>query len=236
MIEGVRYEVGAEAVVVQFRDALTVVSSALVGGGLTTARAIINLHVAKNWQPPPRGPTSGWEAALAEFAARRALPTPYVGLCTSAWTQHARVAFAEADGLRALSLVSVGLGNPIAAGTSRAGVAHPAGRGVGGSPAGPSTINTIVVVDARPSPAALVNLVITVTEVKTMALREAGLTCPDGQPASGTSTDAVVIAATNRGRCPSEFGGPISALGALVAHATHRALGDGVRAWMTLHP
>ncbi|MGH7334235.1 MAG: adenosylcobinamide amidohydrolase [Candidatus Rokuibacteriota bacterium] len=223
LIDGVQHEVSDEAVVVRFREALTVVSSALVGGGLATARAIINLHVSKNWQPPPRGATSGWEAALADFVARRALPAPYVGLCTSAWTQHAEVAFEEADDLRVLSLVSVGLGNPIAAGTSPVGAGH-----------APSTINTIVVVDARPSPAALVNLVVTVTEVKTAALREAGLRCPDGRPATGTSTDAVVIAATGRGR-PAEFGGPISNLGGLVAHATHRALGNGARAWMARH-
>ena len=219
-----QHEVSAEAVVVRFREALTVVSSALVGGGLGAARTIVNLHVPKDWQPPPRGTTSGWEAALADFVARRALPLPYVGLCTSAWTQHTEVAFEEADDLRVLTLVSVGLGNPIEAGTSVVVEAH-----------APSTINTIVVVDAIPSPAALVNLVITVTEVKTAALREAGLRCANGRLASGTSTDAVVIAATGRGRAV-EFGGPISSLGALVAHLTHRALGGGVRAWMARHP
>jgi adenosylcobinamide hydrolase len=224
MIEGVQHEVSAEAVVVRFREALPVVSSALVGGGLAAARTIVNLHVPKDWQPLPRGTISGWQAALADFVARHALPSPYVGLCTSAWTQHAEVACEEADDLRVLALVSVGLGNPIAAGTSVVAQAH-----------APSTINTIVVVDALPSPAALVNLVITVTEVKTAALREARLRCANGWLASGTSTDAVVIAATGRGR-RVEFGGPISSLGALVAHATHRALGDGIRAWMARHP
>jgi adenosylcobinamide hydrolase len=198
IIAGVEHEVSAEAIVVRFGEPLTVVSSALVGGGLARARAIVNLHVPKNWQPPPRGPTSGWEAALADFVARRALPSPYVGLCTSAWTEHAEVVLEEAEDLRVLALVSVGLGNPIAAGRSLA---------------------------------ALVNLVITVTEVKAAVLSEAGLRCPDDQPASGTSTDAVAIAATGCGR-PYEFGGPISALGGPVAHATRRALGNGVRAWM----
>jgi len=219
MIDGVEHAVSAEAVVVRFREAVTVVSSAIVGGGLATARAIVNLHVPKNWQPPPRAAASGWEAALDDFVARLGLPSPYVGLCTSAWTQHAEAAVEEVDGLRALTLVSVGLGNPIAAGRSIAGRAP-----------SPSTINTIVVVDAAPSPAALVNLVITVTEVKTAVLREVGLRCADGQPASGTSTDAVVIASTGRGR-PCDFGGPISELGAVVAHASARALGRGVRAW-----
>jgi adenosylcobinamide amidohydrolase len=96
------------------------------------------------------------------------------------------------------------------------------------------TINTIVVLDANPEPAALVNLALTVTEVKSLVLGEAGRQCADGRPASGTSTDAVVIAATGRGRAV-RFGGPISEAGWLVARVARRALGDGVRRWIEEH-
>ena len=105
--------------------------------------------------------------------------------------------------------------------------------GAGASPVArwsPSTINTIVVVDAAPEPAALVNAVITVTEVKALALRAAGLATADG-PASGTSTDAVVIAATGRGRA-GRFAGPVSELGWVIARAARQALTAGVRAWV----
>jgi adenosylcobinamide hydrolase len=222
-IDGVAYEVGAEAVVVRSCEPLTVLSSAVAGGGLTTARTIVNLHVAKNWQPAPRGAITGWTAALDDFVVCRALPMPYVGLCTSAWTEHAEVAFEADVGLGVLVLASVGLGNPIAAGFSRAAAG-----------AMPSTINTIVVVDALAPPVVLVNLVITVTEVKTAVLREAEVRCPEGPLASGTSTDAVVVACTGRGRT-ADFGGPISNLGALAARAAHRSLERGVRAWLERH-
>ena len=221
-MSGVRYEVSADAVVVQSEEPLTVLSSAIAGGGLTAARSIVNLRVAKNWHPGEHGAKSGWEAALDDFVARRALPTPYVGLATSAWTELTEVA-SEADGaIAALVLVSVGLSNAIASGLSSR------------APAVPSTINTIAIVDALASPAALVNLVITVTEVKTAVLRDAGLQCADGRPATGTSTDAVVIATTSRGPA-CEFGGPISHLGAMTARATRRALGRGVAAWLERH-
>ena len=95
-------------------------------------------------------------------------------------------------------------------------------------------INTIVVLDALAPPAALVNLVITVTEVKTSVLRDAAIRRPDGWLATGTSTDAVVIAATGRGRA-CEFGGPISDLGAVTARAARRALERGVKAWLERH-
>ena len=71
---------------------------------------------------------------------------------------------------------------------------------------------------------------LTVTEVKTLVLVAAGLTCEDGGTASGTSTDAVVVAATGRGPVV-RFGGPISAAGWVVARATRTALADGVRRW-----
>jgi iron complex transport system ATP-binding protein len=223
VIDGVAHEVSAEAVVVSSRDPLTALSSALAGGGLATARAIVNLHVPKDWQPAARGARSGWEAAIDDFAARRGLGGPYVGLCTSARTEHAEVA-SEGDGtLGVLALASVGLGNPVAAGISRRAAA-----------AAPSTINTIVVVEAEAPLAALVNLVMTVTEVKTAVLRDAGIRCAGGMAATGTSTDAVVVAATGRGRW-CEFGGPISELGALAARATRRALERGVAGWLERH-
>jgi adenosylcobinamide hydrolase len=80
-------------------------------------------------------------------------------------------------------------------------------------------------------PAALVNLAVTVTEAKTLVLLEAGVRAADGGPATGTSTDAVVVAATGRG-ASARFGGPISDTGWLVARAARRAFADGVHDWL----
>src|SRR2546428_1440671 len=200
MIDGVEVTVDREAVVVTASAPRAGVSSAVVGGGFTSARAVVNVHVPKSRR---LGET---EAQLAAFADRRRVPVPWVGLLTSAWPEKARVAEAEADGIRALAVVTVGLSNRVAAGLDRAAAWSP------------STINTIVVVDAVAEAAALVNAVITATEVKTLALTSAGVRCADGRLASGTSTDAVVVAATGRGpRC--RFGGPPGGLRAGVAPA-----------------
>jgi adenosylcobinamide amidohydrolase len=92
----------------------------------------------------------------------------------------------------------------------------------------------IAVVDADPEPAALVNLVVTLTEVKTDVLRTAGVRCDDGRPATGTSSDAIVVAATARGpRC--RYGGPLTAPGWAAASATRVALERGVRRWLADH-
>jgi iron complex transport system ATP-binding protein len=216
MIDGVELTVGAEAVTVTAGEALTVVSSAVVGGGFTPARSIVNLHVPKDcpWQIADR--------ALADFIRRRGLAAPVVGLLTSAWTELAEVATESNDGLTALVAVTVGLGNVVSSGRSTAEAAMP------------GTINTIVIVDAVADPAALVNVVITVTEVKTLALAAAGVQCRGGEPATGTSTDAVVVAATGRGR-QCRFGGPISTMGWTVARAARTALETGVERWQERH-
>jgi adenosylcobinamide hydrolase len=215
-IEGVEVEIDDEAVVVTSAAPLMVLSSAVQGGGLGHARTIVNLHVDKHC------PWEDVALRLDAFAARRQAPAPRVGLLTAAWTARAQVASGRAGDIGALAVVTVGLSNLVAAGWSAAAAAT-----VG-------TINTIVVVDGNPEPAALVNLALTVTEVKALVLGEARLQCADGRPASGTSTDAVVIAATGRGRA-LPFGGPISEAGWLVAGVARRALGEGVRRWIEQH-
>ena len=216
-IEGVEIEIDSEAAVVTAASPLSVLSSAVAGGGLGRARAIVNLHVSRHC------PWGDADLRLDAFAARRALPAPRVGLLTAAWTERAQVAAESARGIHTLVVATVGLSNPVAAGWSAAG------------PAWLGTINTIVVVDAAVEPAALVNLALTVTEVKTLVLAAAGLGCDDGHGASGTSTDAVVVAATGRGPV-ARFGGPISDAGWVVARATRTALAEGVRRWMETKP
>ncbi len=212
MVAGVSVEVGIEAVVVSSARPLQVLSSAVHQGGFVEARSIVNLHVGK------RDPCTDPAGMIGAFARRAALPAPWVGLLTGALTERAAIDEEAAAGLRALAVVTVGLSNPVAAGHSP--IATWAA----------STINTIVVVDGDPEPAALVNAVITVTEVKGLALRAAGLVVEEGVAASGTSTDAVVIAATGRGvHC--RFGGPASEMGWVIARVVRGALDRGMREW-----
>ncbi len=216
MIAGVSVEVGSEAVVVTSPKPLCVLSSAVHQGGFVRARAIVNLHVGKN------DPCADPAGMIGTFAHRAGVPAPWVGLLTGARTERAAQAEEAAGGFHALSIVTVGLSNLVAAG--HAPVATWAA----------STINTIVVVDADPEPAALVNAVITATEVKGLALREAGLLAAGGQAASGTSTDAVVIAATGRG-IAARFGGPASEMGWVVARAVRMALDRAIADWQERH-
>ena len=216
MIPDVTVDADSEAVVVRAERTLRAVSSVIVGGGLTEARAILNLHVPKGFR------CEHSEDLLAEFARRRAIAPGFVGLLTGALTEQAELAEERRGDLVACAVVTVGLSNRSAAGRSAVAVWRP------------STINTIVVVDADPEAAALVNLVISATEAKVLALAEAGVRSAEGGLITGTSTDAIVVAATGRGpRC--RFGGPLSELGWLVAHTVKSALDTAVARWVAEH-
>ena len=212
MIDGISIAVDDDAVIVVAREPLTAVSSAAVGGGFTRARAIVNMHVEKDF------PLEDLDARLGAFARRRELPGPWIGLFTGAWTAQATLGEESAGDIRAIAVSTAGLSNLVAA-----GISAPARAAVG-------TINTIVVVDAVVDAAALVNTVMTVTEVKVAALIASGRRCGDGASPTGTSTDAVVVAATGRGR-RCGFGGPVSDLGWVVARAARASLETGIAQW-----
>ena len=217
MISGVAFEIDAEAVVIRAEHPLRAVSSAIVGGGLAEVRTIVNLHVPRGFQCDES------ERRLDDFAKRRSLARPFVGLLTGAATEQAEHCTEREQGLTVWSIVTLGLSNRSTAGRSPAMAWRP------------STINTIVIVDGQPEDAALVNLVITATEVKTLALMEGGVRSPEGEMVTGTSTDAVVVAATGRG-VSYRFGGPVSELGSVVARAVKSAMDAAVVRWMKGHP
>lgn len=92
------------------------------------------------------------------------------------------------------------------------------------NPYPPGTINTIVLIEGKMTDAAMVNAVITATEAKTAVFGERGVRCPkSGKTATGTTTDAVVIAATGRG-AGLEYAGPGTFVGALIARTVTKAL------------
>jgi adenosylcobinamide hydrolase len=211
VIAGVEIAVGPDAVWVQSATPLRVLSSAVVGGDLDATRNVVIMHVGRGYDCAD--PT----ADLRAFARGLGILEPFVGLMTAAWTHEARIAWEDADGVRVGAVATVGLGVPVAAGVTPPVAWRP------------STINVVVVLDASLERAAAVNGVITVTEAKVGALLDAGVTAAEGAPATGTVTDAVVLAWTGRGpRVP--YLGPGTVAGWCVARAVRRAVAQGIPA------
>jgi len=209
VIAGVEIDVGPDATWVRSAAPLRVLGSAVVGGGLDAAHHLVNMRVPEGHRcVDPAGD-------LRDFAERLGIAEPFVGLMTAARTEDARIAWEEADGVRVGVLATVGLGMPVAAGLTPPVAWQP------------STINVVVLLDAAMERATAVNGVITATEAKVGALVEAGIASADGAPATGTVTDAVVVAWTGRGPVLPYLGSG-TMIGWCLAKAVRRAVGQGI--------
>jgi iron complex transport system ATP-binding protein len=212
-LPGITLTTGRRAARVSSDRPLTVLSSAVVGGGYGSTREILNVHVDDKYDGERP------DEDLAVVAAELGVAEPFVGLMTAAYTEFARCAVEALGDLTVAAVVSVGLSN-----TSSAGVTSPIGAdpAEGGTP-GPGTINVVLLVDGALTAAAMVNAVITATEAKTMTLAEWDVKTPEGDAASGTSTDSVVVACTGRGEEMS-YAGPATPVGWLAGRTVRAAM------------
>ncbi len=203
---GTRLHITAKVMVVESPQPLAIASTVVLGGGLRVGRCIVALRVPSDYSG--RDP-----AGDIRDAARLEGWVADVGLMTAVPLDQARIAVTSADGATVTAIVTAGVTRPWAAGSSRGPV-----------PAA-GTINIIVLLDAGLTPAAALNVMSTVTEAKVLTLVEAGIRTPAGDLASGTATDALVVAypGTANG-VVWKFGGPATPPGWAAAAATRAAL------------
>lgn len=199
-----------DAIVLQSEHHLDILASAVVGGGVTRARYIISRHVDKHYNHPEPNHD------LQNFAQGYGIAEPFVGLMTAVYLDRAQTATLHHQELTVTAVVTAGLSNPTAAGLS------PPVR------LRPGTINLILLVDAHLTTAAMVNAVITATEVKTDILLQQGVDTPEGHRATGTSTDAIVVASTGRGQ-PLSYTGPATPVGWLIARSVRQSLSRALK-------
>ncbi len=212
-IAGLSLARGERALHLVSEKPLAVISSALVGGDLDVTRHIINMHVHKGYAC--RTPAND----LNLLAREMGIDEPFVGIMTAAHLDRAQVIVERDADTMVIAIVTIGLSNPTAAGVSalQESYVHK-----------PGTINTILVIDARLPRSARANAIITATEAKTLALVEANVRAPHGGLASGTSTDAIVVATTERGAL-HEYTGPLTPVGAMIGRVVRRAIENAVK-------
>lgn len=202
---GVTIDVSTQGLILQSQQPLLALSSAVVGGGLTHTRCIINMHVERDYH------SAAPEIDLAAFARLNALDEPYVGMMTAADVTQARWICRRQEGMTVAVVGTVGLGNLAAAGLTPP------------SDTGPGTINLIVLVETHLTPSALVNALSTAVEAKVGALLARRVRTREGHPATGTSTDALVVACGQRGD-PERYTGPVTNVGWLIGHCVRDVL------------
>ena len=194
-----------DALVLRSQRTLRTLSSAVVGGGFGSARTILNRHVHKDYDI--RDPRT----EMVAFARRHGIDGRFVGLMTAVFLDNARAATCTRAGITVATVATVGLGNRLAAGLSDPAILRA------------GTINLIVLVDGHLTPAAMVNATVTVTEAKSQVLSSHGVRTEEGYAATGTSTDALVVACTGRGSA-LPYAGPATDVGWSIARTAREAM------------
>lgn len=207
----VKVAIDAQSVKMTTSVAWYALSSALLGDGFTDFRSLFIYHVHKDYDHP-----EPWRH-LQEIALTEQLTPPTIGLLTAASLDRTQVITLGDGELEVGAVVTAGMSNATSAGLTPPARLRQA-----------NTINLVLLVNHALSQAAMVNAVITITEAKTDTLNRLGIRTPQGEIASGTSTDTVVIAHNGEDQ-PLPYAGSATTAGWLMAKAVRLALPEVLR-------
>ncbi|MFC5704029.1 adenosylcobinamide amidohydrolase [Cohnella faecalis] len=210
----VQYE--ADRILIHSNAVHDVLSNAPCNGGWARANRFVNWKVPLSYDCTD--PESMMLTELEKWGYDRAAT---VGLQTAAHLTHASFAEEAGDEFKLLACATAGTGNAARAGLARETF----------SAYEPGTVNIIVLIDGKMTPSAMVNAVISATEAKSAAFADLQIKdCRHDRIATGTSTDAALIAASQ-----SSAYGPVhryagaattigNAIGRLVYDTVHEAV------------
>jgi len=200
--------------VVRFAKDHTLASWAIVGGGLRRTRTVAWYQVSEDELRPPVDACKLLGMRLLDAGIADA-----VGLLTSRSLESYVDVTRRYGDLEARCIATVGLGNALRAGDPPG----PAGR-IG-------TINVLCRLSVPLSTEALLEALALATEARALAVREASIpSTVSGEPASGTGTDCMVIAAPEHG-VPARYAGKHTVLGHLIGRVVREATTQGVEDW-----
>lgn len=180
---------------------LRTMSSGVTGSGVGWYRDFVNRHVGKDYK------CDDHKQEMAGYLKRNGFnPHETVGMMTAVNLDDYSSQFLEGLGFSLFVVVTAGAGNAVDASV---GEKH------GFSPS-PGTINIWMFVNAELTEEAFIQCIMTATEVKAKALQVLHVMDEETHTiATGTSTDSMLIAATQNGTL-LPFGGTITPLGSLV--------------------
>ena len=199
---------------------LITVSSAIYNGGFKKVKVILNVQAPEEYSD--RQLHADPQKFILDSAKKLGLSENFVGMVTAAAIEKFALASKNAGDL----VVSV-VATAVDPEGNTCDHAETAGETIEVEEI-PGTINIMVVIDGNPTESCLVCIVLTATEAKTAALRELDIRSRySGDLATGTITDAIIVAKTNRG-APIVYGGPASKLGQLVGYCARKAVKEAV--------
>lgn len=210
------FSISSEYVALHSDDPLKTLSSAVHNAGFGWYRTFINRHVDADYR------SDDAKAEMAEYLEQQGFTlTETVGMMTAVTTEHAEIETYEGEFGTVLIAVTAGVGNAVDVSVA---LERDREQRIG-------TINTWIIVNGKLSDEAFIQAMITATEAKTKALQMESITDPlTGTIATGTSTDSVLVAATQQGES-LPYAGPITPLGKLIGHGVYECTVRAIRAY-----
>lgn len=193
---------------------LRTMSSGVVGSGLGWHQTFVNRHVDKNYD------CSDHRSEMLQYLRANGFePTETIGMMTAVVMEDAVYKVLKEDDFSIMVMVTAGVGNAVDASKSDR---HSYERV-------PGTINTWIFVNGELTEEAFIQSIVTATEakVKVMEYQEV-IDQVTGTIATGTSTDSILIAATQTGK-KLEFAGTITPLGKLISKGVYDCTTEAIR-------
>lgn len=186
--------------------ALRTMSSAVIGSGTGWYQEFVNRHVDKDYN------CGDYREEMAAFLKRNGFePAETVGMMTAVFLEDVAYQMFEEDEFSILAVVTAGVSNAVDASKSD----------MHSFSMSPGTINIWIFVNGELTEEAFIQSIMTATEAKVKVMQDQGVIDKvTGTIATGTSTDSILIAATQQGE-KLEFAGTITPLGKLISKAVY---------------
>jgi adenosylcobinamide amidohydrolase len=199
---------------------LTTVSSAIYNGGFKKAKAILNVQATNDLTDKQLHADP--QKFIINSAKKLGIQNNFVGMVTAAAVdKFAWASKKDGDLTVTVTATAVDVDGNTCSHAETGGETITVEEMLG-------TINIMVIIDGNPTESCLVSTVLTATEAKTAAMWELDIRSRySGNVATGTITDAIIVAKTNRG-APIIYGGPASKLGQLVGYCTRKAVKESI--------
>ncbi|MEM3366504.1 MAG: bifunctional adenosylcobinamide hydrolase/alpha-ribazole phosphatase CbiS [Candidatus Methanomethyliaceae archaeon] len=214
LFDGIDAVMSREAIVIESNRPMKILSSAPVNGGVKVSQRIVVLKVDKNFSEDPE---RYFKSRAESFGSGEV-----VCLMTAADLTKLQVTERH-GGVHVVALVTAGISNATSIGDR-----FPS-ETIG-------TINTLILVDNDLTEGCMANIIMTATEAKCKALSSLDVrSASSKEVATGTSSDAVLVASTGAGE-PLRYAGSATELGRLVGECVEEAVRKAVEAHDGLVP
>ncbi|MFE8702981.1 heme ABC transporter ATP-binding protein [Cytobacillus sp. FJAT-54145] len=206
-------EFSDEKIVLQSPIPLRTMSSGVVGSGTGWHQTFVNRHVGMDYN------CSDHRVEMVEYLRNHGFePSETVGMMTAVMLADVSYKLYKEDDFSVMVVVTAGVGNAIDASKG----------GMHAFSLKPGTINTWLFVNGQLTEEAFIQSIMTATEAKVKVMQDQQvLDSVTKTIATGTSTDSILIASTQKGRL-LDYAGPITALGQLIGKGIYECTTEAI--------